>query len=78
MKIILLIIQMIPSLIKIVQTVEEAYPEPGKGTEKLAFVREILIKTYEGLSESWPKIQGIIDTVVKYFNAWGVFKAKDA
>ena len=77
MKYALLIIQMIPAIIDIVKKLEEVMPQSGKGAEKLAFVRDALSKTHDGVSEAWPKIEGVVEVCVKYFNSWGVFKKSD-
>jgi hypothetical protein len=77
MKYALFIIQLIPEIIKIVRAVEEVMPEAGKGKEKLEFVREMLTKAYDGVTEAWPNIESVVGVVVKYLNQWGIFKKAD-
>lgn len=74
MKYALLIIQLIPEIIKIVRAVEEVMPESGMGKEKLEFVREMLTKAHDGVTEAWPSIESVVGVIVKYLNQWGVFK----
>ena len=78
MKIFLIVLQIVPALIALLKSVEEAMPGEGRGEQKLALVRGILEMSYDKLDEVWPTLKGIIDFVVAQFNTWGVFKKDSA
>ena len=74
MKYALLIIQMIPSIIDIIRKVEEMYPEPGAGKDKLALVKSMLQSAYDGVTDAWPQIEKIVGVIVEFANRFGIFK----
>ena len=74
MKNFLVILQIVPALIQIIKTVEEMFPLPGAGKEKLTLVREMLSSIYAGLDEIWPVIETIVGKVVEFANNIGAFK----
>jgi len=77
MQIALAIMSIIPALIKVIVAIEEAFPQPGAGREKLAAVREIMTTAYEGISDIWPSIEKIVGVVVSLANAIGAFRHSD-
>ena len=73
MKYFLLILQMIPALIGVITALETAAPEGGKGSEKLAAVKEIMSVLYDDLHLMWEPIEKIVGILVGLFNKLGVF-----
>jgi hypothetical protein len=63
------IIKYIPSIIAAIKAIEEAIPSAGAGEQKLAAVRGILESLDETIVPVWPKIEGIIKTLVALFNS---------
>jgi hypothetical protein len=76
MQTVLIILQLIPALIKVIQAVEEALPQAGIGSEKLAAIRQMLEVTYAGVKEVWPILEKVIAILVDLFNKTGVFEKK--
>lgn len=74
MQIALAILGIIPALIKIITSVEEAFPQPGAGKEKLMAVRQILSVAYEGIESIWPSIEQVVAVIVNLANAIGAFR----
>ncbi|RKY04581.1 MAG: hypothetical protein DRP66_11535 [Planctomycetota bacterium] len=77
MQIALAVLGIIPALIKIIVAVEEAFPQPGAGKEKLEAVRQILTTAYDGIGAIWPSIEQIVAVIVSLANAIGAFKKSD-
>ena len=75
MKVLLLVAQIVPALIGLIKSIEEALPEAGFGKDKLAAVRKIIEATFEGASEIWPTLEKVISVLVALFNKTGVFKS---
>jgi hypothetical protein len=73
MKTLLFVLQILPALIDALKAIESAIPAAGKGSEKLAMVKEILEKVYPAVNEMWPAIETVIGVVVNWFNKTGVF-----
>jgi phage-related protein len=73
MQIFLAIINIIPSLIKIIAAIEEAFPQAGIGGEKLELVKKILTTAYESVTEYWDYLEKIISFVVEFANKIGAF-----
>lgn len=71
---ILAILQLIPAIIKAVQSVEEAIPMSGQGKAKMDMVMQIINVAGEGANNLIPIIQKAIDVVVSTLNNIGVFK----
>jgi hypothetical protein len=76
-----LIVSLLPLVIEVIRSVEEAIPGSGKGEQKLAMVRATLEAAYEMANDMdvtfihiWPHLQKIITSVVEAFNSAGVFK----
>lgn len=74
MKVLLLVAQIVPALIGLIKSIEEALPEAGFGKDKLEAVRKIIESTYEGAAEIWPTLEKVISAIVTMFNAVGIFK----
>lgn len=68
-----LIASLLPTLISLIQSVEQAIPESGKGAEKLALVKNILISTDSTLTPAWPAIESVVGAIVSLFNSIGTF-----
>lgn len=76
-----LIVSLLPIIIDAVRSTEDAIPGKGEGEQKLTIVRTSLEAAYEMATdvdvtfmEIWPKIQKIIEILVRAFNATGVFR----
>lgn len=76
-----LIVSLIPTLVSLIKSLEEAIPEPGKGTQKLETLRGILESGYAvandigvTMEELWPALSSTINALVAAFNSTGVFK----
>ena len=76
MKNILLILQLIPTLIGIITSLETAIPIAGQGKVKLDLIKNFLGITSDTLNEIWPAIEKIISVFVTTANSIGVFKTK--
>lgn len=69
-----LILSLIPLIIELIKSIEAAFPESGKGQEKLKLVKNILIEANSEINNFWPTIEKIISHVVNFCNITGVFK----
>lgn len=69
-----LIASLLPTLISLVQSVEQAIPESGKGVEKLSLVKNILTSIDGTLTPAWPAIETVVGAIVAMFNSVGTFK----
>jgi hypothetical protein len=76
MQTVLLILQLVPAVIKVIQAIEEALPQAGIGAEKLAAIRQMLEVAYTGVKEVWPILEKVIAILVELFNKTGVFVKK--
>lgn len=74
MQTLLAILSLIPSLIKVIMSVEEAFPISGAGKEKLAMVKSIMETAYSSVTGIMPTVEKIIGIVVETANKIGVFK----
>lgn len=70
---ILAVAKLLPVLIQIIKSIEEAIPGQSKGEAKLAAVRGIMETVDSTIGELWPTVEKIIGVLVKVFNATGVF-----
>jgi hypothetical protein len=68
------IIKLIPAIIAVIKTVEEMFPLPGAGKDKLKLVHDMLVAVHGNLDDIWPKIEAIVAAVVAFANKVGVFK----
>ena len=69
------IFQLIPTIIAVVQALEQAIPLPGQGKAKLDAVLAMIQQIDGPLATGiLPAVTGIISTIVGAFNATGVFK----
>ncbi len=69
-----IVLQLIPSLIQAVKAIEEAIPGQGQGEAKLAAIRGIMESIHEQASFVWPALEKAVGSLVKLFNATGVFR----
>lgn len=76
-----LVLSLLPLIIQLVRSIEEALPESGQGAAKLTMVRSALEAGYKmatdaviSFEEAWPQISNVISAVVTMFNVSGVFK----
>lgn len=74
MKWAIMVLQLLPAIIEAIKAIETAIPEGGKGKEKLAAMRAILVGADQSLEELWPIIEKTIGVLVGLFNAVGTFK----
>jgi hypothetical protein len=74
MKTALMVLQIIPSLIAAIASLESFLPKDGAGAQKLALLKTILTSSYDGLTEVWPAIEKIVAALVSTANSLGVFK----
>ena len=70
------IIRALPELIGIVKSVENEFPA-GTGAQKIEMVIDILKTVFGDIQKIEVQLRAIISTVVKYFNAVGVFKKRE-
>ena len=71
---VLMLLQLVPEIIKLVQAAESAIPMSGNGKAKLDMVLGILTAAHDGVSQMLPQVTAIINTVVNTMNACKVFK----
>jgi len=74
MQTLLAILSLIPLLIKVIMSVEEAFPIAGAGKEKLAMVKGMMEASYNGMSTLMPTVEKIISIIVETANNIGAFK----
>ena len=74
MKYLLLVMQLVPSIIAAIKSLEDFIPASGAGKDKLAVLREIIESTYEGAKDAMPTIERVITMLVELANKYGVFK----
>lgn len=72
-----------PLLVNLVREIEDAIPEPGQGSVKLAAVKAFLtgLLTKLGLTEAlvqrvWPALEAVVSGLVGVYNTLGVFKTR--
>lgn len=70
----LLVLNLVPALIGVIKAVEEMFPGPGAGKEKLVLIRGILSAAHEGITELWPTLEVVVSRLVEFANATGLFK----
>lgn len=71
-----MIVQLLPILIQLVKTAEQALPETGQGAAKLEMIKQILIAFDEGIPAIWPLVSQAIAAIVSAMNIAGVFKTR--
>lgn len=69
----LMVLKLLPAIFTAIKAVEEAIPISGAGREKLQLIREIMEGTYSSISDIWPSVEAAISSIVKLFNAKGIF-----
>lgn len=73
MKTFLAILAIIPGLIEVITSVEKAFPQSGKGAEKLALIKSIMAELYAGITEQWGTIEKVVNAIVAFANKIGAF-----
>lgn len=74
MQTLIMILNLIPSLIQAIRAIEDSIPGQGQGEQKLAAIRGILEAVEGSTKDLWPKIQPVIEVLVRLFNSTGVFR----
>lgn len=69
MKYALMFLQMIPAIIDAMRKIEEFLPVAGLGSQKLAMLRESLMKIWKEVDAVWPAIETVVALLVKAANA---------
>ena len=75
MKNALIILQLIPALISIITSLENAIPMSGQGKVKLDMLKNFVSVSSDTLAEIWPAVEKIVEVFVNGMNAVGVFKS---
>jgi hypothetical protein len=75
------VLGMLPALIEAIKAIEFAFPEGGKGAQKLELVRNILASTYTFAEDTvaqfetvWKMLVPVIASIVSFANTIGAFK----
>jgi hypothetical protein len=75
LKYVTMLMQLIPILIDIIKKLEEMFPGPGLGAEKLALAQDILSTSADisgelkdVISANWAKVASLISKIVALFN----------
>lgn len=71
---ILAVMQMLPAIIDAIKAIEAAIPGEGKGEQKLAAIREMLVAVDTSTKDLMPQIVSVVTVLVNLFNTTGVFK----
>jgi hypothetical protein len=74
MQTLIAILSIVPSLIRVICAVEEAFPQKGAGKEKLSAVKAIMQASYDGIAGMLPAIEQIVAVIVGLANTVGAFK----
>ena len=81
LNIVKLISALYPILMQTIKSLEEAMPDPGMGSQKLALLKTTLQSAYTKMDDvqvqfedAWPSIQVVVSSFVAIFNAAGIFK----
>ena len=75
MKNALIILQLIPAIIAIINSLEAAIPMSGQGKVKLDMVKNFINVSSDTLAEIWPAVEKIVEIFVTGMKAVGVFKS---
>ncbi len=73
---------LLPVVLSLVRTAEDAMPVGGRGADKLQLVRETLEAAFEAAGDAvvefkdiWPAVHRLIGALVRLLNAGGVFRS---
>lgn len=77
MKVALMVLQMFPLIVSVIKSLEEIFPVPGAGKEKLEIIKTMLESTYGDIKDIWPVLEKLIAKVVAAANALGIFKKSE-
>lgn len=67
------VLSLLPVVIQAVKSLEDLFPESGKGAMKFELIVDVLKETHEVSNEVLPLVEKIINVVVDVFNRFGVF-----
>ena len=74
------VVQILPMMLQMIKSVEEAVPGGGNGKDKMSMVRQALEVVVQesgdlkmSFEEIWPTLEKIIGIAVRTFNATGIF-----
>lgn len=67
-------LRLIPTILKVVKSIEEEIPLPKKGKEKLDFVLEVVEKANDTTQNILPIVKPIVSAAVKLYKVTGVFR----
>lgn len=72
---------LIPNILTIIKSLEEALPTPGNGASKLVALKELLAAAYNAITDIkpnfeslWPIIEKIVAAAVGFYNSVGIFR----
>lgn len=72
---------LIPQILAIIRSLEEALPTPGNGAGKLAALKALLAAAYDAIADAkpnfeslWPIIEKIVAAAVGFYNSVGIFR----
>jgi len=83
MNTLLIVLKLLPLILSVVRSVEEAIPLPGQGRKKLDLVLDVLKTAYDGSNSlaaefSWDKLVALVvpmvGKIVDLHNALGLFQ----
>lgn len=83
MRTFLMILRLMPVILPLIRAVEDAFPLPGKGREKLAFVLDLLRQVYDASDDlsrefSFDRLAAVVVPIIARFvglsNALGLFR----
>jgi hypothetical protein len=81
LEIITFVLALGPKLIDIISAVEKMFPEGGAGDKKIELIKGMVQSAFElmgnvkvNFDEVWPVLKKIIDSIVGFANAVGLFK----
>ena len=69
-----IVLGLIPALIGVIQSIEEAIPGKGKGEQKLTAIKEVMIGVDKEANLVWPALERTIGIFVNLFNVNKIFK----
>lgn len=77
-------LELVPVIIGAIRAIEQALPESGQGSAKLAALRLAIQAGYESVQDVlgafddvWPRIESLVRSLVAKFNETGLFSKGD-
>jgi hypothetical protein len=62
------VLRLLPAIVAAIKALEEALPVSGKGKDKLAALRTIMVNIDSGVTAIWPLVESVVATVVGLMN----------